>query len=197
MALPPLKLALASEADLQTSLSTLFEPSPELKQKLVPQLVAHLHDPSNHPSTYSDLIDISLEKLSFWSDAERASFIASHPRIGEVSGLSSLSAKEQATVATPSEVLARLGHLNSLYEERYPGLRYVIFVDGRSRAEIIPLIEQKLGIALLEGDKLDYPSIESIIPLLMTDEEWKVELDRAVADVGKIAKSRLQKLGIE
>lgn len=31
--------------------------------------------------------------------------------------------------------------LNSLYEDAFPGLRYITFVNGRSRAEIVPELE--------------------------------------------------------
>lgn len=34
--------------------------------------------------------------------------------------------------------------LNALYEEAFPGLRYITFVNGRSRAEIIPELEVSL-----------------------------------------------------
>ena len=34
--------------------------------------------------------------------------------------------------------------LNNLYEASYPGLRFITFVNGRSRAEIIPEFEVSL-----------------------------------------------------
>jgi 2-oxo-4-hydroxy-4-carboxy--5-ureidoimidazoline (OHCU) decarboxylase len=43
-------------------------------------------------------------------------------------------------------LLGSVGHphaqvLNSLYEDAFPGLRYITFVNGRSRAEIVPELE--------------------------------------------------------
>ena len=75
--------------------------------------------------------------ISGWDDDLKTQFIAGHPRIGEVNGLSQLSAQEQAAKATPPEVLARLAHLNTCYENHYPGLIYITFVNGRSRAQIM------------------------------------------------------------
>lgn len=34
--------------------------------------------------------------------------------------------------------------LNALYEQAFPGLRYITFVNGRTRAEIIPELEVRL-----------------------------------------------------
>ena len=34
--------------------------------------------------------------------------------------------------------------LNSLYEDAFPGLRYITFVNGRSRAEIVPELEVRV-----------------------------------------------------
>ncbi|KAH7335233.1 Oxo-4-hydroxy-4-carboxy-5-ureidoimidazoline decarboxylase, partial [Rhizoctonia solani] len=110
----------------------------------------------------------------------QAQFIAGHPRIGEVSNLSALSAAEQAKHATPPEVLERLKGLNEAYEKRYPGLVYITFVNGRTRAEIVPEMEEAIA-----GD-----------PVEVGGEEWTKELRRALMDVGKIAKSRLSKLVI-
>jgi len=38
--------------------------------------------------------------------------------------------------------------LNAFYEETYPNLRYITFVNGRSRAEIVPELEVRLSLSL-------------------------------------------------
>ncbi|KAG8903038.1 hypothetical protein FRB99_003808 [Tulasnella sp. 403] len=193
--LPTLQTALASPQALDDALSTLFEPSEVLTTMLVPQLLATASQSA--PTTYTALIDLAEYHVNQWDTTARAQFIASHPRIGEVSGLSSLSAAEQATKTTPAAVLARLGHLNALYERRFPGLRYVVFVNGRSRAEIVPLVETTVGVgAAVPGGERE-PALESIVPLAPEDEVWERELERALRDVFLIAKARLRVVGLE
>lgn len=195
--LPSLQHVLSSSADptspLAKALVVLFEPSTTLFTHLVPQLAQSI--PQTHIETYSNLIDAALRSISTWDDPLKAEFIAGHPRIGEVKNLSHLSAKEQAAKATPPEVLARLAHLNACYEHRYPGLRYITFVNGRTRAMIKDEMEDVLGIPRsLSADK---PDIASIGVVEVGGEVWRRELERALQDVGKIAKSRLGSLGVE
>ena len=40
-----------------------------------------------------------------------------------------------------NRILAIAQMLNALYEEAYPGLRFVTFVNGRARAEVVPEME--------------------------------------------------------
>jgi 2-oxo-4-hydroxy-4-carboxy--5-ureidoimidazoline (OHCU) decarboxylase len=68
------------------------------------------------------------------SEDEQAEALAAHPRIGEPS--------VEQRGAEP-EVLAELAELNRAYEERF-GFRFVVFVDRRSRAEIVPVLRERL-----------------------------------------------------
>lgn len=102
-----------------------------------------------------------------------------------------LSQQEQAAKATAPEVLRRLEVLNRLYERKYPGLIYITFVNGRTRAEIRDEMEKKLGVG--SGDWEGDGEVE---PLEVGGVEWTGELDRAIRDVGLIAKSRLRALGV-
>ena len=198
-ALPPLAEAITDtstdkDGPLARALALLFEPSSVLYSDLVPGVASRIQN--THPIlSYFALIDTSLSVISAWNDHLKAQFIAGHPRIGETKGLSKLSEQEQAAKATPSDVLTRLAHLNALYEEKYPGLVYITFVNGRSRVEIKDEMESKLGLE--HSVNADEPSAASIVSVEAGGEEWKGELERAVSDVGKIAKSRLQSLGVE
>lgn len=85
--------------------------------------------------------------------AERLELIDAHPRIGAPPGsVSALSFVEQgfdreaATQAAQVErdrIQSELDRLNAAYEDRF-GFRYVIFVAGRPRAAIVPLMEAAL-----------------------------------------------------
>jgi 2-oxo-4-hydroxy-4-carboxy--5-ureidoimidazoline (OHCU) decarboxylase len=65
---------------------------------------------------------------------DRAAALAAHPRIGERSA-------EQH--GDDPAVLAELAELNAAYEARF-GFRFVVFVNGRSRAEILPVFRERL-----------------------------------------------------
>ena len=89
-------------------------------------------------------------------------------------------------------MLERLEVLNKAYERKYPGLIYVTFVNGRGRAAIRDEMEGKLGVEKEWGTEED---LEEIIPVEVGGIEWVGELERAIRDVGLIAKSRLKALG--
>ncbi|MGH9202332.1 MAG: 2-oxo-4-hydroxy-4-carboxy-5-ureidoimidazoline decarboxylase [Vicinamibacterales bacterium] len=67
--------------------------------------------------------------------------INAHPRIGGGTG-SSQSTHEQGTERDP-EVLGEFGRLNQRYEEKF-GFRFVVFVNGRSRSEILKVLRHRL-----------------------------------------------------
>ncbi|EKM81827.1 hypothetical protein AGABI1DRAFT_98429 [Agaricus bisporus var. burnettii JB137-S8] len=188
-----------SQSPLAQTLSILFEPSPILLVKLEPQLSTYLKSQSlSSPLSYSQLIDLALDEIKKWDISSQSEFISGHPRIGETKNLSNLSAAEQGATAvvnpTPPEVLARLKHLNACYEAEYPGLRYITFVNGRSRATIAEEMEDVLGIERSRSP--DEPPLAEFTSKARGrgDEKWLSELRRAVEDVGKIAQSRLEKL---
>lgn len=192
------------DSPLGRTLTVLFEHSPILLNTLEPQLSLQFKSQTTPTlSSYSHLIDLALAEISKWDITSQSEFISGHPRIGESKNLSSLSAKEQGAAAgvvvnpTPPEVLVRLEHLNACYEAQYPGLRYITFVNGRSRAVIAEEMEDVLGI----GHSLspNEPPLETFRSKAYSsrDEKWLFELKRAVEDIGKIAKSRLKAFGVE
>ncbi|KAI0028672.1 Oxo-4-hydroxy-4-carboxy-5-ureidoimidazoline decarboxylase [Vararia minispora EC-137] len=174
------------EGPLANALATLFEPSPSLYTNLVPALAHAVRG----PRTYHALVDDATREILSWPPGQQVAFVGAHPRIGEVSGLSALSAQEQASRKTPTEVFIRLGELNVAYERKYEGLRYITFVNGRSQQEIMEEMEEKLGVG---KGAIDPATLESV-PIGST--EWETEVRRAVEDVGRIAKARLAMMGV-
>ena len=76
------------------------------------------------------------------TDAERVAVLNAHPRIGATTGLSARSAAEQGGTTDP-QTLRALELLNAEYERTF-GFRFVVFVNGRSRAEIVPVLQARL-----------------------------------------------------
>ena len=83
------------------------------------------------------------EVLAGLPEEDRVEALAHHPRIGE-RRLSGRSAGEQgAPEDEDPAVLAELAELNAVYEERFD-FRFVVFVNRRSRAEIVPVLRERL-----------------------------------------------------
>jgi len=75
------------------------------------------------------------------SDDEKKEILDAHPAIGG-RPTSERSRREQGSDDDP-EVLAELAQLNAEYEQRF-GFRFVVFVNGRPRREIVPLLRERL-----------------------------------------------------
>ena len=74
--------------------------------------------------------------------------LSAHPRLGEKKVDSALSRAEQANLRSggdSEEVLAQLAALNKEYEDTFPGLRYVVFVNGRGRPEIMEDMKRRIA----------------------------------------------------
>ena len=80
-------------------------------------------------------------------DDEKKEVLDAHPAIGGTP-TSTRSAREQGTDDDPA-VLAELAELNRAYEERF-GFRFVVFVNGRPRREIVPVLRERLERARAE-----------------------------------------------
>jgi 2-oxo-4-hydroxy-4-carboxy--5-ureidoimidazoline (OHCU) decarboxylase len=80
--------------------------------------------------------------LDAMTDSERVAVLNAHPRIGATTGLSARSAAEQGGATDPA-TLRTLQLLNAEYERTF-GFRFVVFVNGRPRAEIVPVLQQRL-----------------------------------------------------
>jgi 2-oxo-4-hydroxy-4-carboxy--5-ureidoimidazoline (OHCU) decarboxylase len=81
--------------------------------------------------------------LADMSEEEKVEALAAHPAIGQTSGLSARSAAEQGSESDPC-LLVDLAALNRHYERRF-GFRFVVFVDGRPKSEILGVIRERMA----------------------------------------------------
>jgi 2-oxo-4-hydroxy-4-carboxy--5-ureidoimidazoline (OHCU) decarboxylase len=102
-------------------------------------------------------------------ESEQLELIDAHPRLGAPpANVSTLSFAEQGYDRETTEATTELERLNRAYEERF-GFRFCVFVDGRSRAALVPVLE-----AALAADRA-------------------TEIRRALGDVVAIASDRYRK----
>jgi OHCU decarboxylase len=122
-------------------------------------------------ATYDSLIDAAAEVMATLRLDEAAQVIDAHPRIGASrQGLmrgSGLSYAEQGDAEV--RVTAELRKLNQSYERRF-GFRFVVFVNRRSQAALLPVLRARLGHSVEE------------------------ERRTALADILAIARDRLRRL---
>ena len=81
--------------------------------------------------------------LADMSEEEKVEALAAHPAIGQTSGLSARSAAEQGRESDPC-LLVDLTALNRQYEQRF-GFRFVVFVDGRPKSEILGVLRERMA----------------------------------------------------
>jgi 2-oxo-4-hydroxy-4-carboxy--5-ureidoimidazoline (OHCU) decarboxylase len=102
-------------------------------------------------------------------EPEQLELIDAHPRLGAPpASVSAASFREQGYDRETTAAIADLERLNADYEARF-GFRFCVFVDGRSRPELVPVLE-----AALDADRA-------------------AEIRRAVEDVVAIARDRARK----
>ncbi|KAG5980756.1 hypothetical protein E4U55_003681 [Claviceps digitariae] len=175
--LPPInELASLPEAAQTTALDLLFEPSPAIHSTLVPVIQ------NASFSSYTEFIDecrLALFQLAAASTPTSPnpvllSVVGSHPRLGAKKVHSAQSNAEQASLqgqADDQDEAEHLAELNREYEEKFPGLRFVVFVNGRGRPEIM----QDMRVRIDRGD-------------------YAKEIDAALQAMCDIAKDRASKL---
>ncbi len=95
--------------------------------------------------TDSALIASAREAAAAAPEDELVELLDAHPRIGaDLDEMSDLSRAEQDDEVVTVDALAQeLADLNAAYEQRF-GFRYVVFVAGRPRTAIVPLMEVAL-----------------------------------------------------
>ena len=104
-------------------LAELFEGRTAFVERLAP-----LDDPLGH----------AREVAATLTEAEKKEVLDAHPAIG-AKRLSARSAAEQGTDDVPE-----LDELNRAYEEKF-GFRFVVFVNRRPKAEIVPILRTRLA----------------------------------------------------
>lgn len=107
--------------------------------------------------------------------AEKREVLDAHPAIGQRTGLSARSAAEQGSDDDPA-VLDELGRLNAAYEERH-GFRFVVFVNRRSKAEVLEVLEARI----------DNPTDEELDTALgelvaIAEDRWRRAQEEQVSD---------------
>ena len=88
-----------------------------------------------------DPLDCARDVAQALSDEEKTEVLDAHPAIG-AKATSERSRREQGTDDDPA-VLAELAELNAEYEERF-GFRFVVFVNGRPRRDIVPVLRERM-----------------------------------------------------
>ncbi|CAN8096958.1 unnamed protein product [Discula destructiva] len=141
-------LASLPESALTSVLDLLFEPSDDLHTLAIPTLRSITF------ASYPELIDTLRDQLlaiaqSVHSNSSARkpllSILGSHPRLGAKKVDSAQSAAEQAQLQSGGESEAeKLAALNAEYELKFPGLRYVVFVNGRSRDVIMEDMRRRI-----------------------------------------------------
>jgi 2-oxo-4-hydroxy-4-carboxy--5-ureidoimidazoline (OHCU) decarboxylase len=81
------------------------------------------------------------QSIAELTEEEQREALNAHPAIG-ARNLSERSASEQGGGGHPA-VLTELAYLNQVYEEKF-GFRFVVFVDGRPKSEILEVLQQRL-----------------------------------------------------
>jgi 2-oxo-4-hydroxy-4-carboxy--5-ureidoimidazoline (OHCU) decarboxylase len=105
-----------------------------------------------------DPLGVAREVARQLTEEERAEALAAHPRIGERS-------PEQH--GDDPAVLAELAELNAAYEEKF-GFRFVVFVNRRPRAEIVPVLRERLGHT--RGEELE-TGVDELIAI--ANDRWQ------------------------
>jgi 2-oxo-4-hydroxy-4-carboxy--5-ureidoimidazoline (OHCU) decarboxylase len=92
----------------------------------------------------ASIVASARSQLAAMNEDERIAVLNAHPRIGaDPASLSALSRREQGGGAD-GVTLHELAAMNDEYERRF-GFRFVVFVAGRSKAEIVPVFRERLG----------------------------------------------------
>jgi 2-oxo-4-hydroxy-4-carboxy--5-ureidoimidazoline (OHCU) decarboxylase len=98
-------------------------------------------------------------------EEDKLAALNAHPAIG-AKKLSARSAAEQGDDAEPA-VLTELAYLNGVYEEKF-GFRFVVFVNRRSKAEILEVLRSRLERTRTE--ELD-TAVEELVAI--AEDRWR------------------------
>jgi 2-oxo-4-hydroxy-4-carboxy--5-ureidoimidazoline (OHCU) decarboxylase len=121
---------------LRADIAAAFERAPLLAERVAAR-VAEDDDADR-------VIALAREEIARLSERERIALLDAHPRIGAAPAtLSTRSRAEQGAEGDPA-TLGELAQLNDEYERRF-GFRFVVFVHGRTKEQIVPLLRARVG----------------------------------------------------
>jgi 2-oxo-4-hydroxy-4-carboxy--5-ureidoimidazoline (OHCU) decarboxylase len=90
---------------------------------------------------HEDPLEAAPDVIAELTEAEKLEALNAHPAIGS-KDLSARSAEEQGADTDPV-VQTELAYLNQVYEEKN-GFRFVVFVNRRTKAEILKVLRERL-----------------------------------------------------
>jgi 2-oxo-4-hydroxy-4-carboxy--5-ureidoimidazoline (OHCU) decarboxylase len=166
-------------------LDLLFEPSTQLHTLSVPLL----HEKTF--ASYNDLISAVGVQLTDLSESASSSdtqwlesILGSHPRLGAKKVDSAQSQAEQAQLQGSGEEAEQLRRLNAEYEAKFPGLRYVVFVNGRSRQVIMEDMKQRIAGGDIKAERaaairVCLPLTIAVTRLILAQAMCEIAADRA------------------
>jgi len=126
----------------------------EARTRLVEQL-AQLEDP----------LGSAREVIAQLSERDKLEALNAHPAIG-AARLSPRSTAEQGGDSDPV-ILTELAYLNQVYEEKF-GFRFVVFVNRRSRAQILEVLRERLERT--REEELD-TAVEELVAI--AEDRWR------------------------
>eukprot|EP01095_Lingulamoeba_sp_RSL-Kostka_P016830 TRINITY_DN840_c0_g1_i1.p1 TRINITY_DN840_c0_g1~~TRINITY_DN840_c0_g1_i1.p1 ORF type:complete len:176 (-),score=45.77 TRINITY_DN840_c0_g1_i1:72-599(-) len=167
MELPSVEfLNICNEERFKEIVKSLFELAPILFERIIE---------CKPFQSYEDLIDKAEEICNNFNEEEKIETISGHPLIGRPSSnMSKQSLKEQGSSDVPEEVYEELEVKNQEHIDVF-GFPFIIFVNGRSRPEILNILKERLE---------QYKNKEM---------EREDELNSSVKDLFLIARDRLKK----
>lgn len=146
---------LTDKSEFSKSVYLLFEP--------VPDLINPLFDQFRPFKSYDELIDRTQSVIGAVSNPEvKRRILAAHPRLGgiapssnesdiqaesikiEKEELSLMSQQEQRSHEQDEITDRKLALLNRRYEDKF-NFKFVEFVNGRKRSELLPIFEKRLN----------------------------------------------------
>ena len=84
--------------------------------------------------------------LEGMTEDQQIAVLDAHPRIGADSASLSLHSRREQGDAADATTLRDLAELNDAYERKF-GFRFVVFVAGRTKQEIVPVLRARLANA--------------------------------------------------
>ncbi|KAI8829853.1 Oxo-4-hydroxy-4-carboxy-5-ureidoimidazoline decarboxylase [Chytriomyces cf. hyalinus JEL632] len=149
----------ASKHEFVSTINKLFEAAPPLAEYL------YSHRPYESLAALIDVAQAAvLSKPPLFNDQQMLEIINAHPRLGAPKEtLSEPSRREQggasdggvsATIDVDSsqqQVDAILARINREYEEKF-GFKLVEFVNGRSKAGLVPVLQKRLDSGEVESE---------------------------------------------